>query len=443
MLMIKKFKAPISLVLIFAVILHFSSFPDANAAFAPDFEIHSEGVYMVNLDTDTAVYAKNENKRFYPASLTKMMTAIVVLENCSDLNASVRVGEDAFEEFLSGDPNKEGASTAGIEPGQENLTYLDCLYALMVSSACEAGNILAINLCGSVGAFTELMNGTAEELGCRDTHFSNAHGLWEADNYSTPYDMYLIARYGRERVSGFAEICDTRTYSLPANTANPEGYDRDTVNPLLNPKSEYYLDYAHGVKTGSMDYYYDEYGNTCEGMKCMVSTASRDGLSYMLVTMEAPFFGEDGERASYSADDHRKLYEWAYDSLEYRTVVEEGQVFAAVKVQDGPQTVNLELAAAGGFSAIVPKQSYIGDCIGLTANTYADVVSAPVSRGEILGSLEVIYMGETAAVIDLAASRSVGADPSGSAETLFDSVPADIWIIYAVTFLTVCLIVTK
>ena len=132
-----------------------------SAAFTPKFALHSEGVYMVNLDTDIVIVSKNADKKLTPASTTKIMTALVALENIKDFNAKVVVNSTATDEFWSGNPNYEGPSTADIRSGQENVTYWDCLYALMVCSACEAGNILAVNIAGSIPDFVAMMNAKA------------------------------------------------------------------------------------------------------------------------------------------------------------------------------------------------------------------------------------------------------------------------------------------
>lgn len=438
MLNAKKLKGLVSFVLLFAVILQFSPKLRAIRDIEPDVYLHSEGVYMVNLETDTVIYSKNEFEKFYPASLTKIMTAIVVMENCPDLSKRVRVGEDAFAEFKSGNPNKEGIASAGLEPGQQNLTYRDCLNALMISSACEAGNILALNLCGSVKAFTDLMNSKAEELGCIGTHFSNAHGLWERDNYSTPYDMYLMARYGWDRVEGFAELCDMRSYSLPANTAHPGGYTLYTVNSLLSSKSKYYVPYAHGIKTGSINFYYDEYGNTYKGMKCMVSTAQKDGLSYMTVTMQAPFFSKTGESKSYAAEDHVNLYNWVYDSFECRAAVAEGEVFASVGVNQSREG-RVELATKNGFYLILPKDYTEEGTVETKLNLSAISVDAPVYEGDVLGSIDVYYGGELAETIDLVAAKSVGVAEPGSFQKLFESLADNRWVVYTAALMGFCL----
>lgn len=401
----------ISFGLIFVFVLQLVSGLRVNAAFVPNIDkIYSEGAYMVNLNTDVVVYSKNENQRFYPASTTKIMTAIIVLENCDDakLNSTVRIGHDAFNEFWSGDKNKEGASNAALEAGQTNITYLDCLYALMLVSACEAGNILALNLCGSIEDFTALMNEKAQEIGCKDTHFANTHGLWEEDNYSTPYDMYLIAKYGYDRVPRFMEICDTDSRSFPANQYNPDGYVKYNINPLISPSSEYYLEYAHGIKTGSIDCYYDKDGNVHDGGRCLVSSAQKDGFTYLLVTMQAPYFNEAGERINFAAKDHFNLYSWAYNYFTYQTVVEQDQPYTEVDVEQGEEN-RLVLLARNDFTTIVPKElAESGDSpVQIKKSLIYDQVTAPVSRGEILGKLDIVYQGELVETVDLIAAKSV------------------------------------
>ena len=130
------------------------------------------------------------------------MTALVALENIKDFNAKVVVNSTATDEFWSGNPNYEGPSTADIRSGQENVTYWDCLYALMVCSACEAGNILAVNIAGSIPDFVAMMNAKAAEIGCTGTHFANTHGLYSEDNYTTARDLYLITRYAMDNYPG-------------------------------------------------------------------------------------------------------------------------------------------------------------------------------------------------------------------------------------------------
>ena len=151
-------------------------------SFDNELEIYSDSVYMISLDTGDVVYSKNADKQRVPASLTKIMTCLLVLEaNNGDketlLAKSANGGYDAFNEL-----DGTGCSNADIKRG-ETVNYYDLLCALMVPSACEAANILAIDMCGSIEAFVEKMNLKAAEIGMKNTHYSNAHGLF-AENKS-------------------------------------------------------------------------------------------------------------------------------------------------------------------------------------------------------------------------------------------------------------------
>lgn len=437
----------ISFILIFAVLFQIPVGQDIEAAFVPDVEkVYSDGVYMVNMDTGVVIYSKNENQRYYPASITKIMTAIVVLENCHDLNEKVRISYEATNEFWEGDPNKTGASNAALEAGQTNISYLDCLYALMLASACEGANVLAINLCGSVEAFVELMNKKAADLGCKGTHFSNAHGLWEEDNYTTPYDMYLISRYAYDNVPKFMEICDTTSYEFPANKYNPDGYVKYTTNPLITPSSDYYLEYVHGIKTGSIDYYYDKDGTAHDGGRCLVTTAQKDGYTYLLVTMQAPYFNEEGKSYNYAALDHNNLYKWAYGSFVYQTVVNENEICTEIDVEQG-ETDRLQLVTRDGFTTIVPKDLADGQESGNSGPVqkkmtllYENVV-APVSKGEVLGKLDIIYQGDLVRTIDLVAAKSVERSQVAYLTDRAKSLTDTSWFMPLVILLIICIIV--
>ena len=412
MLNVKKCGGFLCFILLFAIIFQFSPAFTVNAAFVPDVDtVYSEGVYMVNLDTGITVYAKNENRRYYPASTTKIMTAIIVMENCPNLDDKVVITYDANNEFYGDDPNKWYVSNAALEAGQTNVSYRDCLYGLMLPSGCDAANVLALNIAGSIPDFVAMMNAKAQSLGCLDTHFSNAHGLWEAENYSTPYDMYLITRYAYDNVPGFMEISDTASYNMPPNGNNPEGYSVNTTNELIRTSSDFYLEYAHGIKTGSMDEYYDSSG-THTGFRCLVSTAQKNGYTYMLVTMQAPFLSESGSRYNFAAEDHVSLYEWAMDYFVYQTVVEESEICREVDVLQGEDN-RLQLVTADSFSTLLPRElaeaMAAGDSGPLQRKITMlyDEIIAPVSKGEVIAQMDVVYQGETIASINLVAARSI------------------------------------
>ncbi|MDR0198111.1 MAG: serine hydrolase, partial [Oscillospiraceae bacterium] len=289
--------------------------------------LSSTSVYFYNVSGGYAVYSKNENWKTPPASTLKIMTCLVVLETVSDLDAVVEVPYECFSEFYAGDPNKEDIASAGIFPGAENLTYRDCLYALMVASGCEAANILAYNAAGGdMTAFFGKMNALAAELGCADTNFTNAHGLYEADNYSCAKDMFLITRRAYENHPLFAEICRAGSYEMPPSGGNPGGYTL-TARDMLALKREdnpYHTAGANRIKTGSINYFYEykdgAWDVMSEGTTSLVSCAVYDGEFYILATLGAPYYfgpytDDDGNvlrGLHYTYLDHKLLYEAAF-----------------------------------------------------------------------------------------------------------------------------------
>ncbi|MDR2559392.1 MAG: hypothetical protein LBC86_07625 [Oscillospiraceae bacterium] len=272
--------------------------------------LYSGGIYMYNFEFDTVVYARGEHERFPPASIAKILTLLVVLESVDDLNQYVAVTEAAFAPFDSGDPNMEDAATSRIEAGQTNVTYLDALYGLMLPSGCEAANILAYNVGGGcMDTFVVMMNEKAREIGAFNSNFKNASGLYEYDYYSTAYDMFLISKYTFEKYPLFMEIASSPSWEMPPNSERPEGYPiRNTSAGLLLIHE---LDYAIGIKIGSIFEVFRG-GIRFDGFTTLVSMASKNGLTFMTVSLDADYYDEEGGRSDWHYSDHAELYEWVY-----------------------------------------------------------------------------------------------------------------------------------
>jgi D-alanyl-D-alanine carboxypeptidase (penicillin-binding protein 5/6) len=277
-------------------------------------EINSRAVFMYNLETDTVVYARNEHMKLPPASIAKIMTCLVIMENIPDLNAFVQVTDAAFAPFESGDPNMEDAATAGIEPGQSNVTYLDCIFGLMLPSGCEAANILAYNGGGGdMDAFAEMMNAKARELGAVNSNFTNASGLYEDGFYTTAYDMFLITKYAMEKYPLFMEIAGFSSYIMPPNERFPNGYRIPNANEGLLALFEF--GYATGIKIGSIYEYFVD-GIMLDGFLTFVSYAEKDGMSLLTVTLGAEYYDEERKWSGNHYYDHFALYEWAFGTFE-------------------------------------------------------------------------------------------------------------------------------
>ena len=149
--------------------------------------IHSEAGLLIEVNSGNILYSKNSNKKMYPASTTKIMTAILALENCN-LNEIATVSKNAINLVPS------GYTTAQLVAG-EKMSIQDLLYGLMLNSANEAANVIAEHVSGSVEEFSKLMNSKAEELGCTNTHFVNANGMHNENHYTTAEDLAKITAY--------------------------------------------------------------------------------------------------------------------------------------------------------------------------------------------------------------------------------------------------------
>lgn len=401
----------------FAIFLLFSTFAPrltGYAAFNPGFDVYSKGVYMVNIDRDTVVMSKNADEKLYPASTAKIMTCLVALENIKDFKATVECPYECFNEFYGENPNFYGVSTAGIEPLQKNITYNDCLYGLMLASGCEAANILAYNIGdGDMKAFIKMMNDTAKKIGCKNTNFTNAHGLFEEDNYTTAHDLYLITRYAMDHYPGFMRICSTYEYIMPPNSENPNGYPITHTNLMMRKTSELYYEGVSGIKTGSIPNYNIkvdgkwDWDNEIPGFCSLVTSAEKDGETYLIVTLEAPFRNSEGETGSHYSD-HKKLYDWAFNEFEYAKIIGKNQQIMQVDVEKGLETDKVGIVTTEDYFMLLPKS--IDKSSIQQVKPSIEPFTAPVEKGKSVGVLELKLNGETLTSIPLVTENNVELD---------------------------------
>ncbi len=229
--------------------------------------VAAEGAVLLNAATGEVLYGKNQDQQFYPASITKVMTALLVLEHCN-LNDVVTFSESATTNLES------GAVALGVSAGDQ-LTVEQCLYGLLLKSANEIGNGLAEHVSGSVSAFADLMNAKAKELGCKNTHFANPHGLNNENHKTTPYDMALILRAAVANDT-FRKIDTTTSYEFPA-IKNAAAHTITMGHKMMYPTDSRYYEGIIGGKTG----YTSKAGNT------LVTAVERDGVRLIAVVMKA------------------------------------------------------------------------------------------------------------------------------------------------------------
>jgi D-alanyl-D-alanine carboxypeptidase (penicillin-binding protein 5/6) len=371
--------------------------PAAEALEDPD--VGAQAIVLVDMNGNQILFSRNADARAYPASLTKLMTALLAAEAVEagrvSLYDSVTASEDcAFD--LTPD-----SSTAHIAPG-EIMTLQDLLYCALVASANEACNIIAEYISGSIHAFVEEMNARAAELGCTQTHFTNTHGLPDENQYTTAGDFSLIAREAAAS-SLIMEICNTVHYTVPATNLSEERRLSST-NALINPDSmysdAYVYEYARGIKTGY----------TSEAGYCLVSTAAKDGISLLAVVMGAKSEGEGDDIAYGNFSDTITLYEWVFNNFSYRDILKSTDQVREIPVSMGSDTDKVVLRPASSITALLPNDEELSN-FTIETTVYCEQenreLQAPISAGEVLGEVTVSKNGVVYGTAKLVAGANV------------------------------------
>ena len=257
----------LSLFLCMAILLCLCPLPArAQSVWPENISIQAEGGIVIDADTGTVLYGKNIHNTYFPASITKILTALIVIEQC-DLNEMVTFSHNAVYNV------EAGSSSAGLDEG-DVLSVHDCLYALLLKSANEAGNALAEHVAGSTEAFADMMNQRAAALGCQDSHFANPSGLNDPEHYVSAYDMALIGQAAVHNDT-FMEIDSSLYYDLPITKRNPEGARIYPGHKMIKKNLPEYYEGCLGGKTG----YTSLAGNT------LVTFATRNGMTLVSVVL--------------------------------------------------------------------------------------------------------------------------------------------------------------
>lgn len=229
-----------------------------------------ESIYLINAVTGEVLLDQNSGQQRCVASLTKMMTALLLLESGKDLNETITVPASLTEEFQN--IRSKNGSTILLAAG-EQLRRIDLLYALLVCSANDAASVIAWDVAGSIPAFVQQMNARAAQLGCTGTRFSCPHGLYDDGNVSNAQDMAKIA-IACAQYELYRQIADTLQYEIPATNLHAARSIRST-NKMLNPENSCYRAYIHGMKTGF----------TTKAGRCYVTAAQQGDSIYGLVIL--------------------------------------------------------------------------------------------------------------------------------------------------------------
>lgn len=372
----------------------------SNASFNSLLETEADVVMLVNTDTGDVIFDKNSTKKTAPASLTKIVTCMLVLENCKDLNTPVTVKFECLDGLYA-----MNAATAGILAG-EILTVDELLHCLMIPSAADAANILADFIGGSMDNFVVMMNDFVKKLGCENTNFINPSGLDNGDTnmYTTAEDLYKITSYALKNPQ-FKELCSILKYEIKPTEKYPQIRYLNNTNKMLNPAyKDYYSPNVFGVKTGT----------TGLAGHCVITTASKNGYNYMLIVLNAPQYDIDGDgvEENVAFTDSKKIYEWAFKNIVLTKVTSKTDIVKVVNVKYNWKTDHLSLVPEEELSALVPTGTETDSLqIRTVESETPETVNAPIKKGDVLGKAEVLYGDSVVATVNLVASEDV----SGSA----------------------------
>lgn len=342
---------------------------------------------LINLDDDSypVVAQKNIDERLYPASLTKIVTAMVTLENVKDVSVKTKMSQAAYDASVG-----TGAQVAGITVGEE-LSVDTLLYLTMVHSACDACEVLAEFVGGTKENFVKMMNDWVKKVGCNDTNFTNPSGLHDDNHYTTARDMSKITLAALKNAN-FVKYSTTTEYEY-------KGYTLPHTNLMLHPGYvTYYYEYAQGIKTGSTEQ--AEYN--------VIVKASKDGYNYLAIVMKSP--QQKIKNQSYltkcSFVDAKSLFEWAFDSLKYTTIVAKDEVIGEISVENGKDADTVALVAANDTNVIVPV-GLDKSAVIIEIQEKPSSLQAPVTKGQKVCSANIIYGDEVIASVPLVAAKTV------------------------------------
>lgn len=341
----------------------------------------SKAVILFERNSDTLLYAWNPDERIYPTSMVKMMTALIAIER-GNLEEEVTVTRKVLDQLPI------GTVSAGLKAG-EKITLKDLLYCCMVESANDAATVIANHIGGTAEEFVLMMNEKAEELGCKNTSYSNVHGLHDENTYTTARDICRITEAALENDT-FRTMFQTVTYTISATNKNPER-TITTTNHMMNPKNKkYYDERVTGGKTGATD----------QGGRCLALTAETNGMDILCIVMGAkPTVAEDGTLSAHgSFEECLVLLNEAFASYEYRQVFFEGQSLAQYPVVGGANDVVTQ--AANSISAILPVDADLTQ-LRWVYQPAEGTIAAPIALGQKLGIAQVWYGDKCLAQTDM------------------------------------------
>lgn len=332
-------------------------------------KITSQSALLMDNKTGKILYSKNENKKMYPASTTKIVTAILTLENCN-LDELVTVSYDAVMSI------PDGYSSASLQI-EEQLTIEQLLQLLLVHSANDAANVLAEYVGGSVESFVSMMNTKVHELGLSHTHFTNTFGLHDDNHYTTAQDLATIMKYCIKN-DDFRRLAGSASCAIPAtNKYDTRSYT--STNQLIIPNNKNYYPYLTSGKTGY----------TSQAGDCLVSCSYKDNLELICVILGGTTINNVSTRFS----ETKALYEYGYNTYGVRNIINANDVITQITVANATkETKNLDLLANHSIQALLKNDLSEEEPLPFEIKLKENI-KAPIEQGDNLGSISYTIDG--------------------------------------------------
>lgn len=349
--------------------------------------IRSNVAMLYEVSSGETIYEKNIRQKAYPASTTKIMTALLALENC-EMDEPVTVTRAALNTV------SPGSSIAGLQNG-EVLTMYEMLECLLVASGNDAASVIAAHIGGTVDQFVEMMNERSDELGCTGTHYTNPSGLHDENHYTTAEDLLKVTVEAM-KYQEFVDIVGSAQVTIPAtNKVDHPRYFNNT-NQLISQAvtSENLYSKATGIKTG----------HTTPAGYCLVSSAEDEGLTYIAVVLGG--YIDETTGRNYSYVDSINLFLWGFSDFGYRTIVSSSDPVKEIEVSLAREKDFVVLRAAEDVTAFLHEDDDV-DTIFTKSISVQENISAPVESGDVLGAMTIMRGNEVYARVDLVAMNTV------------------------------------
>ena len=378
------------LALVLAITSTFSLSASGKAKEETIYDVVGADAFMLvslNDSAHTVLAQRNQDKVKYPASLTKVVTAMVVMNRVKNLQKEVIVSQDAVDAVRG-----TGAQSAFLYPGQK-VTVEQLLYLAVIYSACDACQVLAESVAGSVPKFVDMMNKWAKSIGCKHTHFVNPDGLHDDEHYSTAADLTRISLQAVKNKK-FLEIATATAYEFDGSVFY------HTNRMLHEPLKEYYYPYAQGIKTGY----------TKEAGRCLITLAEKNHRTYLAVILDSPFLlTKDKKEYNTSFFDAKELFEWAFNQWSKRAVLEAFKPMISMPVAESKDDKPAQLMSLNNVYAMLPKTAKAEDVV--IEPIEPPELKAPIERGAFVCKATVKYKGKTVGTVNLAIYEEVEQKP--------------------------------